>query len=160
MGKEKDGSTGMVSAAETTTGSGSAADVGALVESECSKKGKGKEVLRPIFAHPDSRIEFLFTFCRNATRIVADLGEVTSLAPSQRILDQQVTSSSPVKANLGALSPGIFLLNWSFVEAPEWESVAEITVDGTVVFRRYKARTSQGSSIPTNHGSAVIHVRA
>jgi hypothetical protein len=76
--------------------------------------------------------------------------------PGAVLFDANMPPPNPVAVSLGPLSPGQYVIHWSYIVAgPSWELVAELQVDGATRFRKYN---TPANSIPTNTLSIILNV--
>jgi len=89
-------------------------------------------------------VRFGFFYCLSPGRLIVRLGKVGELSPDPTaLMDQTVPPPEPVQLALPPLDPGSYVLSWSFVPAaPQWQTVAEVSVDDILRFRRIKTNQS------------------
>jgi hypothetical protein len=116
----------------------------------CEQGGEPIEPLPPLRVTPRDRIDFALLLCRAPMRARIYLD-------AELIAEQ--TGADQITLTLPKLGPGFHLLYWNVVIPPgvEWQTRAEVTIAGTVRFRRRRKNTDKN---PTGTGWVDLDVVA
>jgi hypothetical protein len=108
---------------------------------------RGPEILREggVIAVPaGASVELVLLSCFSPGNLIVRLGQAGQAAPPSAVLtNQPFPPPNPAQIVLPPLAPGGYVLHWSFVPVGNpWQLVAEIWVNGIVMFRHLKSDAS------------------
>ena len=122
----------------------------------CEALGQHEILPLTISVTRTDRLEWRMFVCNTPGRAVLHL--LNNMGSRVTLVDQTVPPPNPISRNVMPPTPppGRYTLVWALAPSgPNWQVVAEVLVNGAVVFRHFK---SQGSNEPFPRGFLNIQV--
>ena len=115
----------------------------ALAPTPCETLGAKEIIVQEIVVRPGDQLEWRMTVCNTPGRAI--LRMMSSTGAKISLVDQVIPPPNPIRRSIMPPTPpaGQYVLYWGLEPSgPDWQTVAEVALNGTVVFRHFKGSKS------------------
>lgn len=142
---------------EGLTSLGDVAALGlAAAKTPCEVMGENEVPAHEIFVKRTDEVICRLFLCNTPARAVVGISD--ALGHQKVLANQVVPPPNPLPVNVmpPPLPVGRYALVWAlFQTGPDWQMVAEVAVNGTVVFRQFRGAKSK---VPVPRGFLMVEV--